>query len=61
MMKKKYSVFIEWDYIDKYERCVISYATKDVEKYDGYNVIGHSGMEGCEIDIYISNIRRSYN
>jgi len=51
-MDRTYVVCQEWDYYDKHEKCVITYTSADIEDYDGYNMIGHKGFEGCSIDIY---------
>lgn len=54
-MDRKYFVYNEWGFHTEdngyYSKCILRYATKDDEEYDGYNMIGRGGDEGVEIFI----------
>lgn len=55
-MNKKYFTYTEYgchQEEDYYCNCIIRYATKDDEEYDGYNIVGRGGDEG--FDMFISD------
>ena len=57
-MNKRYCVYIEWNYRgneeDRFERCFIYPSNPDYEEMNGANMVGGSGYDGYEFNIYDS-------
>ena len=54
MFNKKYATCIKWghnEFGEYYDKCFISYSTPEVEKYDGFNMVGRGGDDGIEYTV----------